>query len=222
MLEATLMLVDPVASGLGVPRGDGRAVIAVPGFLAPDDSLVLLRRWLRLVGNRPHTAGFVFSVDCADRAVERVERLAEALHHDRAARRDRRPQPRRAPRAGDGRAPSRPRLARELDGRRPAGPARDQLADAGGRRTRAARGAPHALQPQSGMLPRATAAAPSPATTRRIPGGLRVKVVSGWVTLEGRVKHQRESDAAFAAASGVPGVGGITNEITVVSPGADG
>jgi pimeloyl-ACP methyl ester carboxylesterase len=80
MLEAARLLVDPVAYGFGVPRGDGRAVIAVPGFLAPDDSLVLLRRWLRLVGYRPHTAGFVFSVDCADRAVERVERLAEALH----------------------------------------------------------------------------------------------------------------------------------------------
>jgi pimeloyl-ACP methyl ester carboxylesterase len=80
ILEATRLLVDPVAYGLGVPRGDGRAVIAVPGFLAPDDTLLLLRRWLRLVGYRPHTAGFVFSVDCADRAVERVERLAEALH----------------------------------------------------------------------------------------------------------------------------------------------
>ena len=80
MLEATRLLVDPVAYGRGVPRGDGRAVIAVPGFLAPDDSLVLLRRWLRLIGYRPNTAGFVFSVDCADRAVERVEQLAEALY----------------------------------------------------------------------------------------------------------------------------------------------
>ena len=80
ILEATRLLVDPVAYGLGVPRGDGRAVIGVPGFLAPDDSLLLLRRWLRLIGYRPHTAGFVFSVDCADRAVERVEQLAEALY----------------------------------------------------------------------------------------------------------------------------------------------
>jgi acetyl esterase/lipase len=40
----------------------------------------LLRRWLRIVGYRPYTAGFVFNVNCADRAVERVERLAEALN----------------------------------------------------------------------------------------------------------------------------------------------
>ena len=51
-----------------------------------------------------------------------------------------------------------------------------------------------------------------------MPDEVDVKVVSSWLTLRGRVKHQRESDAAFAAASGVPGVGGITNEITVVSP----
>ena len=54
-----------------------------------------------------------------------------------------------------------------------------------------------------------------------VPDEVDVKVVSGWLTLKGQVKHQRESDAAFAAASGVPGVGGITNEITVVSPSAD-
>jgi pimeloyl-ACP methyl ester carboxylesterase len=80
MLEAARLLADPVAYGRGVPSGDGRPVVVVPGFLASDESLLLLRRWLRLVGYRPHTAGFIFNVDCADRAVERVERLAEALN----------------------------------------------------------------------------------------------------------------------------------------------
>ena len=79
VLEASRLLVDPVAYGLGVPRGDGRAVVVVPGFLASDDSLLLLRRWLRIIGHRPHTAGFICNVDCADRAVERVEQLAEAI-----------------------------------------------------------------------------------------------------------------------------------------------
>jgi triacylglycerol lipase len=79
MLEAARLLVDPVAHGRGVPRGDGRPVVVVPGFLASDDSLLLLRRWLQVVGYRPQTAGFLFNVDCADRAVERVERLVEAL-----------------------------------------------------------------------------------------------------------------------------------------------
>jgi osmotically-inducible protein OsmY len=54
-----------------------------------------------------------------------------------------------------------------------------------------------------------------------VPAGVDVAVANGWGTLKGEVKHQRQSDAAFAAASGIGGVGGITNRITVVSPGAD-
>jgi pimeloyl-ACP methyl ester carboxylesterase len=55
-------------------------LLADPVAWPPDDSLLLLRRWLRIVGYRPHTAGFIFNLDCADRAVERVERVAEALN----------------------------------------------------------------------------------------------------------------------------------------------
>jgi pimeloyl-ACP methyl ester carboxylesterase len=80
MLEAARLLADPVAYGKGTPRGDGRAVIVVPGFLAGDDSLVVLRTWLRRVGYQPQTAGFLLNVDCADRALERVESLAEGVH----------------------------------------------------------------------------------------------------------------------------------------------
>ena len=53
-------------------------------------------------------------------------------------------------------------------------------------------------------------------------GRIDVHVADGWLTLKGEVKHQRDSDAAFAAASGVPGVGGVTNEIKVVTAGLDG
>jgi pimeloyl-ACP methyl ester carboxylesterase len=80
ILEAARLLLDPIAYGRGVPRGDGRAVVVVPGFLAGDDSLLPLRRWLRTIGYRPQTAGFVFNVDCAERATERVDELAQALH----------------------------------------------------------------------------------------------------------------------------------------------
>jgi osmotically-inducible protein OsmY len=47
-----------------------------------------------------------------------------------------------------------------------------------------------------------------------------VSVAAGWLTLKGEVKHQQESDAAFEAVSRVPGVGGITNEIKVITAGA--
>ena len=46
-----------------------------------------------------------------------------------------------------------------------------------------------------------------------------VTVANGWLTLSGEVKHQSENDAAFDAVSALPGVGGITNEIKVVTAG---
>jgi osmotically-inducible protein OsmY len=44
-----------------------------------------------------------------------------------------------------------------------------------------------------------------------------VKVSDGWVTLKGEVRHQFESDAAFDDVARLRGVGGITNEIRVVT-----
>ena len=49
-----------------------------------------------------------------------------------------------------------------------------------------------------------------------------IRVNAGWLTLKGEVRHQYESDAAFAAVCDVPGVGGITNEIKVITAGIDG
>jgi osmotically-inducible protein OsmY len=46
-----------------------------------------------------------------------------------------------------------------------------------------------------------------------------VTVADGWLTLTGRVKYQSQSNAAFEAISGLPGVGGITNRIEVVTAG---
>ena len=46
-----------------------------------------------------------------------------------------------------------------------------------------------------------------------------VTVSNGWLTLKGEAKHQYENDAAFAAVSALPGVGGITNEIKVITAG---
>jgi osmotically-inducible protein OsmY len=48
-----------------------------------------------------------------------------------------------------------------------------------------------------------------------------VEVRAGWLTLKGQVKHQSASGAAFDVVSRLAGVGGITNEIKVVSPSRD-
>jgi osmotically-inducible protein OsmY len=46
-------------------------------------------------------------------------------------------------------------------------------------------------------------------------GAIDVKVMDGWVTLEGDVNHQYQSDAAFDDVSKLYGIYGITNKITV-------
>jgi len=46
-----------------------------------------------------------------------------------------------------------------------------------------------------------------------------VTVKNGWLTLKGDVRHQHESDAAFEDVSRLRGVGGITNEIRVITAG---
>lgn len=51
---------------------------------------------------------------------------------------------------------------------------------------------------------------------------IEAKVSDGWLTLKGDVNHQYESDAAFEAVQGLPGLGGITNKITVITAGVDG
>jgi triacylglycerol lipase len=79
-LEAARLLVDPVLRGDGVPRGNGRPVILMPGFLAGDQTLAVIASWLRGIGYRPQLCGFILNIDCSDRAAERVERQVAALH----------------------------------------------------------------------------------------------------------------------------------------------
>ena len=48
--EIALLLADPVYWGRGVPRGDGRPVLVLPGLFAGDGYLQPLRDWLSRVG----------------------------------------------------------------------------------------------------------------------------------------------------------------------------
>ena len=49
-LEAARLFRSPVWRGDGVPAGNGRPVLLVPGFMAGDGSLGTMTRWLRANG----------------------------------------------------------------------------------------------------------------------------------------------------------------------------
>jgi pimeloyl-ACP methyl ester carboxylesterase len=85
-VEAWRLLVDPVYLGRGVPRGDGRPVLLLPGFLAGDYTLAVMGDWLRRIGYRPATAGIVSNVDCSARALARVEAAIDRAHAESGRR----------------------------------------------------------------------------------------------------------------------------------------
>lgn len=78
--ELARLLVDPVYRGAGVTRGRGEPVVLVPGFLAGDNSLRVMRGWLQRMGYEAHAAGIVANVDCSDRALDRLDDLVARIH----------------------------------------------------------------------------------------------------------------------------------------------
>ena len=78
-LEAARLLRNPVWRGVGVPPGDGRPVLLIPGFLAGDGSMATMTKWLRANGYWTTRAGIRANVGCSQDACERIEERLEAL-----------------------------------------------------------------------------------------------------------------------------------------------
>ena len=47
------LLADPVFYGIRVPRGDGRLVVIIPGFMGNDFYLMPMLNWLHRIGYTP-------------------------------------------------------------------------------------------------------------------------------------------------------------------------
>lgn len=77
--EVARLVRHPVWKGEGVEDGGGQPVMLVPGFLAGDDTLGLMTRWLRRTGHHTCSARMRMNVDCSEAAVGRLEERAEAL-----------------------------------------------------------------------------------------------------------------------------------------------
>ncbi len=77
--ELLLLHASPVYYGLGVPHGDGSAVIVIPGFLGTDLYVTHLHAWLQRIGYRPYLSGIGVNADCPNLLIR--YRLAETLEN---------------------------------------------------------------------------------------------------------------------------------------------
>jgi len=63
-VDFLLLYSSPVYYGFGVPRGDGSAVVVIPGFLGSDPLARNMHSWLRCIGYHPYYSGIGFNADC--------------------------------------------------------------------------------------------------------------------------------------------------------------
>src|SRR3954454_19502282 len=78
-LEAATLMRSPVWRGTGLPPGDDRPVMLIPGYLAGDGTLALMTRWLRGLGYRTRRAGMRAHVDCSAAVTRGIEERLECM-----------------------------------------------------------------------------------------------------------------------------------------------
>jgi pimeloyl-ACP methyl ester carboxylesterase len=69
--ELVLLHAAPLYYGLGIPRGDGSAVVLIPAFLCPDAYLAPLHQWLARIGYKPFFSGIGFNTECPNLLIKR-------------------------------------------------------------------------------------------------------------------------------------------------------
>jgi triacylglycerol lipase len=88
LAELAALRLDPVYAGFGLPRGDGRLILVVPGLFGNDLYLQPLRGWLQRIGYRPVRSTLALNAGCPNRLRDQVEaelRSRMARHPGRVA-----------------------------------------------------------------------------------------------------------------------------------------
>jgi pimeloyl-ACP methyl ester carboxylesterase len=67
------LVMDPVFYGIRVPRGDGKLVVIIPGFMGNDLYLLPMLNWLRWIGYTPVRSSLNLSAGCMHRSCEEVK-----------------------------------------------------------------------------------------------------------------------------------------------------
>ena len=78
-LEAAALRRSAVYRGRGVPAGERRPVLLIPGFMAGDLSLGTMAAWLRAAGYCTHRTGIRANLSCSEEACARLESRLEQM-----------------------------------------------------------------------------------------------------------------------------------------------
>jgi pimeloyl-ACP methyl ester carboxylesterase len=78
-IEAAGLLRSALFRGVDLDDAHGQPVLLIPGFLAGDDSLATMTRWLRRGGHRTKCAGMRANVGCSEGAMEALEERVREL-----------------------------------------------------------------------------------------------------------------------------------------------
>jgi len=86
LLELAVLRLSPVYHGIGVPAGDGSAVVIIPGLLCTDLVLSELHAWLAHIGYRPYFSGMDIVSDCPNLLARRLAATIERAYRDTGCR----------------------------------------------------------------------------------------------------------------------------------------
>ena len=75
--EFALLMADPVFYGVGVPRGDGRPALVLPGLFGNDFYLQPMHSWLGRIGYRPVPSTFWVNAGCPERLTGQAQEPLE-------------------------------------------------------------------------------------------------------------------------------------------------
>ena len=84
--EFAALVRDPVFRGRGVPHGDGRPVLLIPGFMAGDWMLRFLDGWLQRVGYRSYLSGILVNVLHSERTLSGLRRKVAEVQKETGSR----------------------------------------------------------------------------------------------------------------------------------------
>ncbi len=71
---------SPVYRGNGIPRGDGSAVVVIPGFMGSDQYLGDMNAWLRRIGYQPYLSGIGRNSECPDVLTTRLRQTIDRAY----------------------------------------------------------------------------------------------------------------------------------------------